>query len=299
MKLHELRLSGQLEKDKRSLVETAITSYLGIAGLRTRYDFDRQQVTVFLGQKDKQSREKVSRIVGFLRDAGYSVSEPKDGAVDGADVMTFSVVEEEPVTTGQEGVQPEQFDKPSGTITGGRNYSAAATVESRRLVAEASSWELDQAGKQRVDDLLRQVDAALEAGNADEASRLLDQVDALIKAPKSEDGTTAAGAEDDDQGGDLGNGADDQQLGAPSGMPEIEEAHVAWQDGKAERVGRVVSYNEAADAAQVEIVSTLNGVVEAKRIVVAADRLTLIESGEKFKVGLTKRRRRFNLLYSN
>lgn len=299
MKLHELRLSGQLEKDKRSLVETAITSYLGIAGLRTRYDFDRQQVTVFLGQKDKQSREKVSRIVGFLRDAGYSVSEPKDDAVDGADVMTFSVVEEEPVTTGQEGVQPEQFDKPSGTIAGGRNYSAAATVESRRLVAEASSWELDQAGKQRVDDLLRQVDAALEAGNADEASRLLDQVDALIKAPKSEDGTTAAGAEDDDQGGDLGNGVDDQQLGAPSGLPEIEEAHVAWQDGKAERVGRVVSYNEAADAAQVEIVSTLNGVVEAKRITVAADRLTLIESGEKFKVGLTKRRRRFNLLYSN
>lgn len=298
MKLHDLRLSGQLEKDKRSLVETAITSYLGIAGLRTRYDFDKQEVTVFLGQKDKQSREKVSRIVGFLRDAGYSVSEPKDGEIDGAAVLAFSVVEEEPVTTGQEGVQPEQFDKPSGTIPGGRNYSATATTESRRLTLEASSWELDAAERDRVDALLKQVDAALDAGNGDEASRLLDQVDELIRSPKAEDGTNAAGSEDDSQG-DLGNGIDDQAAGAPSGMPEVEEAHVTWMDGKVERVGRVVAYKESADVAQVEVTSKVGENVEIKRILVHADRLSLIESGEKFKVGLNKRRQRFNLLYSN
>lgn len=297
MKLHDLRLSGQLEKDKRSLVETAITSYLGIAGLRTRYDFDNQEVTVFLGQKEQQSREKVSRIVGHLRDAGYSVSEPKDGKIDGAAVLMFSVVEEEPVTTGQEGVRPEQFDKSSGTIPGGRNYSAAAT-ESRRLTLEASSWELDAAERDRVDTLLKQVDAALEAGDGDEASRLLDQVDALIRSPKAEDGTVAAGSEDDSQS-DSGNGIDDQSVGAPSGMPEVEEAHVTWMDGKVERVGRVVAYKESADVAQVEVTTKVGENIEIKRIMVHADRLSLIESGEKFKVGLNKRRQRFNLLYSN
>lgn len=292
MKLQDLRLAEQLRKDKRSLAETAVTSYLNNAGLKTRYDFEKQEVTVLLGQHADAARIKINCIIKDLRDAGYAVSDPKNTKVDGADAVAFTTIEDEPVPTGQEDVKPEHFDKAAGMIKGGKNYS----TESRLLTLEALSYTVPADAKVAIDALLVKAEAALAIGHAQDTSVYIGRIEAILAKPgvlpQLEDGSDAApaGAGPDDATGE----DDDESQGAPpAGDEEMEEAFVAWTDGKTECAGRVCQYVEATDMALVERV--VNG--EFSRVELKADRLRMIESDEAFKAAFRNRRRKFNILF--
>jgi flagellin-specific chaperone FliS len=291
--LHAHRLMEQVRKEDCALFETVVTSYFQNIGLQTQYDFPNQTVTVFLGQKEEKSRAEIAKLIQQLRDAGYGISDAKDTTVDGAKAVKISLTDE-PVSTGQDDVTPENMDdfdlangvsrkRLPGMGPEDRKQEAATVLQAYALI------EFDTLGpkaKGLFDDLKKQANAALDADDIEEADELLDRMQDILDNPKKYEANGGAPLNTQNP-----VGSTPPQL---NGEADQTSNWVSWSQGGRDRVGTLAS-KISGNLAQVSY-TTESG--ETKTIGLRVDQLVHVETGLTLVEAL-KRQKKFRLLYSN